>query len=425
MLQRKLIDEQTYDLIDELRDLRNRVAHARVAEEEMAPELAERCGTIAGRTINRLRSKDKGLAIRLKLLCLRQRGTRMSEEKPKQTHLLTPYVFLDTQAFIGESFRWDGLHLTRLRSLANGGTIKLLTTAVTRREVQAQIGKKLSAAIEKLAAHRQHLVNAGVDFSAIDNFEVALQHSIFEFEQFLKECHVIDVPLSAKLEVLLDDYFKKAPPFSAQKPKEFPDAIVGASLTAWTASNGECRLYVVSADTDFQAYCATNPSLISVKTVAEVLTQANVSAELHAKLDELLRENEILEGLIAEALIERGISKASEGWHKRLEEGTITSAKLEEILEINVVESQPPKFSCEMKFIAELEVDVSLHAYTGEEMEYHDTSGTFYHDDSVDVEVCFDPEEPSRIGVRLSGMDDGPITIDLNELDAPHNHRRV
>lgn len=340
----------------------------------------------------------------------------MSAEHPKKTHLLTPYVFLDTEAFVAEAFRWDGSHLSSLRSLANGGTIKLLTTDVTRREVQAQIGEKLREAIAKLAVHRQPLVNAGVDFSSVDNYEVAFQHSIFEFEQFLRECHVVDVPLSVKLEALLDDYFRKRPPFSAKKRNEFPDAIVGASLVAWAALNADCQISVVSADPDFQAYCSTNPSLIWVKTVPEILTRANVSADLHATLDELLRENDPLAGLIEEALVGRGISKASVGYLKKISDGAIASAKLEDILEINVVRSRPPEFSCEMKFIAELEVDLSLFTFNGEETEYHNANGTFYHDDVVDIEVLFDSEKPDSVCVQLSGMDDAPITLDLDEL---------
>jgi len=64
------------------------------------------------------------------------------------THLETPFVFIDTQAYVANAFDWYGIHLGKLATLCSDGTLKLLMTTITRREIIRKIEEGLDEAID-------------------------------------------------------------------------------------------------------------------------------------------------------------------------------------------------------------------------------------------------------------------------------------
>ena len=150
-----------------------------------------------------------------------------------RTHLETPYVFVDTQAYIANQCDWSGTHLSKLLDLALEGSIKLLYTMITRREVLHQIDEKVNEALQRATKFKAMVRNAGLDLAPLSDGLMA-QRSAAAFDSYLSEGWLFEVPISVDLNQLLDDYFEHRPPFSKAKRKEFPDAIVCASLLNWS-----------------------------------------------------------------------------------------------------------------------------------------------------------------------------------------------
>jgi hypothetical protein len=76
----------------------------------------------------------------------------MTDSDPVQ-HLLTRYVFIDTEAFRKARFDWTGRMLSKLVEFARQGHLRLLTTEVTKGEVTSQLREVL---VEAVAAVKKH-----------------------------------------------------------------------------------------------------------------------------------------------------------------------------------------------------------------------------------------------------------------------------
>src|SRR5262245_1029800 len=90
------------------------------------------------------------------------RGTVESEHV--EPDLRTPFVFIDTQAFVENGLDWESKHLKRLKELAQAGALRLVTTTVTKREVSERLAEKLreaSAALRKVEPILRQLRIAG------------------------------------------------------------------------------------------------------------------------------------------------------------------------------------------------------------------------------------------------------------------------
>jgi hypothetical protein len=212
----------------------------------------------------------------------------MNDSGPVQ-HLLTKYVFIDTEAFRKARFDWIGKTLTRLVELARQGHLHLLTTEVTKREITSQLREAFAEAVESLKKHEIILqqVGAAEALTAIADENTAIPALDAAFEKFLKDAKAIDVPLSADLSALFDGYFARRPPFSAKKKSEFPDAVTIASLLAWCEKR-HATAYVVSADPDLKACCSPSGPLFYAASAGDIISQATVSKELHEALEKAL-----------------------------------------------------------------------------------------------------------------------------------------
>jgi hypothetical protein len=278
-------------------------------------------------------------------------------------HLITPYVFVDTQAFVANRLDWTGIQLGKLASLCSAGTLKLLMPSITRREVIRKIEEGLDEAIEQTKKHRIALGNSGLNLEPLGDRQKLLAEAIKRFDLFLSMAQATDVPIQVSLEAVLDDYFNVVPPFSKRKgkEKEFPDAFVGASLVAWLCRHGE-RAYVVSADGDFLEFCDRHHSLIYAKSISEVISRANVSEETRAALARKVQESRVLFEKLEEELRhlrpppERGLGRR---WPPGLwvrGRSEVTSARVLGITDVNVIDSSPPSYACEIEFEAELNI---------------------------------------------------------------------
>lgn len=270
-------------------------------------------------------------------------------------------MFVDTQAYVGNDFYWQGGHLGKLSELCSDGMLKLLVPSITRREVIRKIEEGLDEAIERTKKFRTALSNGGIDMELLGDRQKLLANTIGHFQSFLQITSAIEVPTEVSLDAVLDDHFAFAPPFSKAKRNEFRDAFVGASLVAWLKAHGQ-RAYVVSADPDWKAFCDLHHSLIYAKTIPDVISHAIVSAETHTALARKIDADPVLREKLEEALRyvrpppERGLGRR---WPPGLwvrGRSEVISAKVLGITGVNVIDSSPPSFACEIEFEAELRI---------------------------------------------------------------------
>jgi PIN domain len=340
-------------------------------------------------------------------------GTR-DEPARTRTHLETPFVFIDTQAYVANAFDWHGLHFAKLVTLAHDGTLRLLITSVTRREIQQKIAEGLDEAIDRTRKYRTALYNAGINVEILRDRDTMLSNAHRQFEAFLQRANVVDIPLEASLDAVFDDYFAARPPFSKRKGKEFPDAFAGASLVAWLLKTRNSA-YVVSGDGDFEAFCAGHTSLIYAKSISEIISRASVSAEIHAALVREIDSDLGLKDKLADALAGRSARTPSH-W-PRSARGRVDKAKVLGILSVNVIDSARPSFACELEFESELSISLNV-LDESEPMAPH----SYFRDVVVTrsfvavAEIQFDPAQGEGLFVETVFVGGDEIEIDREDL---------
>lgn len=290
------------------------------------------------------------------------------DESESQQHLLSEFVFLDTEAYIRCRFDFSNGHLGKLAQFGRAGLIRVLITEVTRREVLKHLDTHVRGALEAARKNHHILVQAGMQAEALPSAQDAMRNSETAFDRFRIATRAVTVPLKANLDSIIDDYFSRRPPFSDKKQDEFPDAIVAASLRQWCA-DGSRAAYIVSGDKDFDGVCAVAPELHKLETVAELLSHASVSEETHRRIAERVRESRHLVNLLEQELVGRyaETSAASKYYAPRpvSAEGRVIRARVGEIGKINVIDTNQPFYTCAIDFEAILSLELEVTDFRG------------------------------------------------------------
>ena len=341
----------------------------------------------------------------------------MTDSTPAQ-HLRTKFVFIDTEAFRKARFDWTGRTLSKLVEFAKQGHLQILVTDVTIGEVKSQLREVLAEAAASMKKHESVLQQVGAlaALASVADGETAVAALDAAFEKFLKDTNSINVPLSADITTLLGDYFARRPPFSTKKKSEFPDAVTVASLLAWCAK-GHATAYVVSGDPDLKACCSLSGPLFYADSVADIISQATVSKELHEALEKALNENDRLSDELAdqiksmELVCTRG-SLSIRGREVRVA-GKIDRVDDIQILSVNVLDQKDETFTSEIEIEAGLCIDLSVeveggyHGYDDyEPPSYHTMERTIYQYFYAEVVARFDQKAPEEIefeSIHVSG----------------------
>ena len=208
-------------------------------------------------------------------------------------------VFIDTEAFRNARFGVSGPAFKKFSELSARREVILVTTEITRREIEAQISEvalEIRNAVAKAAGiaaslGQPELVFLGIPATLITEKQVdeALRSLI---SAFFDKCGAEQLELPKQvLPTVLDLYFKRKPPFGLGKKKaEFPDAFVLEALKANAGVNGQV-LYVVSEDPDFANACKECPDLELVPTLSHFLDRYNAHAETIKQIRATLRKN--------------------------------------------------------------------------------------------------------------------------------------
>ncbi|MGE0851987.1 MAG: hypothetical protein AB7O44_20610 [Hyphomicrobiaceae bacterium] len=117
------------------------------------------------------------------------------QDEDQDFDLKTPFVFIDTQSYTELRLDWASRSLKRLQELTQAGTLKLLTTTITKREVRERLAERLAEALAALKKAdpllRQLEIFTAEQFSP----DAALQRLVANFEEFLTACHAQCIPL--------------------------------------------------------------------------------------------------------------------------------------------------------------------------------------------------------------------------------------
>jgi hypothetical protein len=270
-------------------------------------------------------------------------------------------VFVDTQVFRQARFAVSNPSFTKLRELCEARKLNLLTTEITRREIDANISEvasEIQNALRKAAdiiasLGKPDIIVFGIPANKLteDDLVKALSRQV---NDFFEKCQVEQVELPrTTLATVIDLYFKKQPPFSDKKKSEFPNAFVLEALKSKAGINDEI-VYVVSKDPDFANACKQHPYLECIETLPHFLDRYNAHADtinqVHATVKKNFKQIEkqlqgILESLPGELRGRSGFVQLS-------------SVQLADILDTLVVSCDGPTASVE--FVCHVEVKASL-----------------------------------------------------------------
>jgi hypothetical protein len=275
-------------------------------------------------------------------------------------------VFVDTQAFRQARFAVSSPSFAKLRELCAARKLTLLTTEITRREIDAnilEVASEIKNAIEKIAVLQPDIVLFGLPAKNLTEIDLA-KALAKQVNDFFEGCHVEQVKLPrTALATVLDLYFNRQPPFGEHKKKaEFPDAFVLEALKTKAGLNSE-SVYVVSDDPDFANACTQNPHLKNIKTLSRFLDLYNGHADtinqVHATVTKNFKQIEKeLQGIV-ESL--QGVMRGMPGVVR------IHSAKVVDILDTLVISCDGPTASVE--FVCNVEVDASLETIFSEDFQ--------------------------------------------------------
>jgi hypothetical protein len=290
----------------------------------------------------------------------------MPENNP--AHLRTRLIFVDTQALRKARFDWNGRILSKLTEFARQGQVRLLVTDITIGEVRSQLRELLAEASSSLIKHSGMMEQLGAS-AAIERVRdqaTALNTLETAFDEYLKGTKAVNVPLISDVKPVLEDYFARRPPFSTKKKAEFPDAISITSIRSWCQQNNSTA-YIVSEDPDLRDCCTEEGPLFHAESIAEIISKATVTQEVHDALEKALQASDYLSDRLAEEIKSLDVEF---GRRSRDERGAIVAARIDDVhsinvFSLNVLEHEGETFTLEPQVEAEIAFDIDVEVEGG------------------------------------------------------------
>lgn len=321
----------------------------------------------------------------------------------------TRKIFIDTQAFMQQGFRFEGSVLNRVRELGRSNLIEIYVSEVVKREVSSKILEKVNKAkklsgdlIKELSILESETPKEAVDFADLvesnDLHEVALSR----WNKFLEESKavILDPNDICNIE-LLSLYFDGKYPFSDGKKKdEFPDAISTLSLKS-KVSQSDDLVYVISNDGDLKGFCEEEASFISLNQLSEFLDLYNRTEERLTNVVHDYINNEIdwISENIKETFLNSGFTY-SENYEAEVENVVVTNLATHEIDVIEIEEGRVViGIRCEITCTADVsgpDYDTAMWDSEDKEyifFEYFNANMSFDDVYDISMELFFDEEQ--------------------------------
>jgi len=187
------------------------------------------------------------------------------------------YIFIDTNIFERDHFRFDFGILERVKRLIDNGEFTLLTNSIIQHEIDQHINIKATEIIAKYKQFKK-LGLMMLDSPSYKSLKINITHE--ELANKIREskhrffANAIDILVNtADLNQIVNSYFNSKPPFSSgSKKHEFPDAIFLSALTNWAALKKQ-EIIVVSQDKEIIEYCNSDKFLNPIESLRELVNK--------------------------------------------------------------------------------------------------------------------------------------------------------
>lgn len=335
----------------------------------------------------------------------------------------TDVVFIDTEVHVAAGFGYVRGRLQKLAQLCSSGRLRLVTTDVTTREVEAKIQERVAVATSALKRFRDQggllrnirgnpFAGAFAGFNE-DTLTGDLVAQLADFHSLAQATTLSAAELSVG--PVLDRYFGKRPPFGDQKKKsEFPDAIVVQVLEEWAVGNG-ATVYVVSNDSDLRACCQESTSLIHIQTIEELL-------ELVAAADNKLAWTVAEESIercspAVDAEVRSGFERL--GFYLTDQNGDVLDVRVKrvDLDSSHVVDVDGESAWVAMEFTVSFEADVLYDDMSTASYDREDDMHFIHHQ----IDTTLDRSEEVKVAVELDlNLKDKSaeiVRVDLNRSD--------
>jgi len=203
-------------------------------------------------------------------------------------------LFIDTEAFERQGFRFDGNTLEKIGRISKSGIAQVVITDIIDREIRAHMQRKVEADINAILP----LLKEGRPLHGTTTkkqIDLALQAARAEYlesyEAFLEDSEINIIKTSGcSIGVILDDYFNLRPPFEEKKKHEFPDAISLNAFESWISSANENPI-VISHDKGVESWSKTKSGYIFYETIEEAIKHLYDGEEIYQRANNLMLEN--------------------------------------------------------------------------------------------------------------------------------------
>jgi PIN domain len=343
---------------------------------------------------------------------------------------VTPNVFLDTAVFDAHQLDFDSPNIRRLARLAANGTIHLLLTTVTKREVLEHLEEQAAEAFRTIKEFRKRsrVMRKVLPGGTMDALDAAKREAMTEslkskFEAFLTESSATVLPIDqVPAEPVLTKYFDKQPPFGQGKKSAFPDAFAFSAVQAWSVQNAKAKVYVVSSDGDWQAACAEQSAFLHVERLDQLLQLFADSVLVTALLEALDANHEKVSNEINVQLGEVGVYPGI-----NLIDGEVDDAngKSVDIEDARIVEAQDGTASASV--LCTLTIEAYVEADDPNSAVYDADRKSYVHvgriggwverefERSVEVTLNYDPKNPERASISGARFYDPEFDLNVAE----------
>jgi len=256
------------------------------------------------------------------------------------------YLFLDTNVYVQEAYRFRGTSLGKLSDLSRDDELRLVVPEVTRREVASRLREAAEEHVLKIEAalyskivglmSKTDMKQLGLDIE-LDR-EAVVNRVAGTWDSYCDACNAESIPIaSIDLPEVLASYFEVKPPFEkGRKRHEFPDGFAVSSLRAFASENTGRPIYVVSKDKGLLAAFGDDSRFRCHKELSEIFDEYNRHTEaLSPSAHKLVEDNaEWIADAVADHLAANPHLYASEYRENRIH---IESATVD-IEDVNLVE---------------------------------------------------------------------------------------
>jgi len=321
----------------------------------------------------------------------------------------TRKIFIDTQAFMQQGFKFEGSVLNRVRELGRSNLIEVYVSEVVKREVSSKISEKTNKAkklssdlFKELSILESETPKEIIDFVGLVERNDLQEIALSRWNKFLEDSKavILDPNEICNIE-LLSLYFDGKYPFSDGKKKdEFPDAISTLSLKA-KMSQSDDLVYVISNDGDLKGFCEKEANFISLNQLSEFLDLYNRAEERLTNIVHEYIDNEIdwISQNIKETFLNSGFTY-SNNHEAEVDNVVVTNLATHEIDVIEIEEGRVViGIRCEITCTADISgPDYGTAMWDSEDkeyifLEYFNANMSFDDVYDISMELFFDEEQ--------------------------------